>query len=75
MPNAVPSANGIRFVNSRVAEPTPNQTVPKRAAWAPQWLRASSVKQTVATTAEMAPRSCGPSSQPSGGLRIEYAGV
>ena len=71
IPNAVPSANGSRFVASRVAEPTPNQSVPKRAARAPKWRRASSVKQAVAATAESAPISCGPSSQPSGGESSE----
>ena len=50
---AVPSANGSRLVNSSVAEPTPNQSVPQprglRARSAP---RASSVKHAVAATAD-----------------------
>jgi hypothetical protein len=75
MANPVPRANGIRLVARSVAEPTANQMVPKRAARSPKWLRASSVKHTVARTAPRAPASCGPKSHPSGGARIEYAGV
>ena len=67
MPNATPSANGSRLVNSSVAEPAPKSSVPRRAACAPQWPRASSVKQAVAAIADSAPISCGPSSHPSGG--------
>ena len=69
--NATPRANGSRLVKSRVAEPTPYQSVPARAALGPQCVRAISVKKMVEATAEIAPIRGGPSSQPSGGERTE----
>jgi hypothetical protein len=61
----------MRLVASSVAEPAPNQIVPHLAARAPQWRRASSVKQTVELTADRAPTTWTPRIQPSGGDRIE----